>query len=137
MFSILIWTTCEGLLLSIQECTSAVRRTKPISHHKVTCQSYMIFMHHICFYKVENIPVTNYGQTCTTNRHPDRHFWQVRIKQEWPHNFSFMLSLPKSNLSVSVCMPNNLSYWQDRINLTPFNWSSCVLKLLTLILSAF
>ena len=29
-----------------------------------------------------------------------------------------MLSLFKTNCSVSVCMPNNLGYWQDQISLS-------------------
>ena len=42
-------------------------------------------------------------------------FRRVWIRQEKSYNFSFMLPLNKFNWSVSVCMPNNLGYWQDRI----------------------
>ena len=110
-----IWIMCVGLLLSMRECMSVIRLTIPVSCHKVRCQSYLVFMHYICLYKVEIIPDTNYGQTCETDSYLYRHFWQVWIRQEYHNNFSFMLSLFKSNWAVSVCMPNNLGYQQDQI----------------------
>ena len=109
---------CVGLLLSIQECVSIDRRTKPVSHHKVTCQRYMMLTHRICLYKVESIPDANYGQLHTADRYLNRRFWQVGTRQEKSYNFSFMLSLLKSYLSVSVWMPNNFGYWQDWISLS-------------------
>ena len=42
-------------------------------------------------------------------------FRQVWIREEKSYSFSCMLSLFKFNWTLSVCMPNNLGFWQDRI----------------------
>ena len=51
--SVLIWTMCVGNLLSKLECMSFDWQTKLVSCHKVMCQRYMMFMHHICLYKLK------------------------------------------------------------------------------------
>ena len=77
-----IWIMCVRLLFRIQGCMSVVRLTIPVSCLKVTCRSYLMFMHCIFLYKVEIIQDTNYGQICATIRYLNRCFWQVWIRQE-------------------------------------------------------
>ena len=74
---------------------------------------YIQCLHIIYLYKVETFPDTNYGQLYKSDKYLNRRFGMFEQDKSNLIILVFMLSIFKFNQSVSVCMLNNLGYWQD------------------------